>query len=511
MTVTTQADVEVLAPTDLHVSDRGILDFGSVPAGEYMPEMKFMAETYEAGLYIANRGTVPLVLSRIAITDTKSDEPDNPFSTCGVPFDPYEVPPGMSLELAFCFHPSRVGSSEAVVQIYGTGEEIVATIPIRGKGRELGAEEIPPMGLVPPPGHFKDDGGAGAVDIENGRMIERGTGKDVTLRGEPRKGANCTVDIVGGGEAPNPAVFATSAVNAINIGNVGIDPGTDAKRINVGEHVILDISIVCPDGTAPRPTAVEWTIGGDAIRDYDETLSSGTLTETKLERADLIVTPRDFYWKNVGTHTVKCKVDYTWNAPVTATVERDFVVERNGTDINRQMEDFYVWNHEARVLKGHFAWHIGNPAGRCRSRGGADFFEFHRKVLGSANGFRAAFGYPAVAYWDGTQALPVSPDSLHLARAPRLPVPFPGFLTRAGRPGVISFCKKATNLASFRTATDLAEEIEGGRGWHSVGHGRVGGEMRGLNTSPKDPIFYRWHRAIDVIYHNWRLIVLHHP
>jgi hypothetical protein len=429
-----------------------------------------------------------------------------------VGFEPYSLGPKDQLVIHVCFNPTQFVASSALVTVVGPHNAVLASIGVRGQGRRLQPDELPPMGLMAPAEHFRrmDTGRKRHVEVRDGALIDAETGKDVTPtrnggidhRGRPpeRRAPMCVVEITGGGEIPNPAVVATGPTSAINTGNLGLNQGVTGDEINVGQHVILDVRITCPDGTSPRPTAVQWTIPGNAIRDYDETLRSGTVTTTALEAADLVVTPRDLFWRDTGTHRVECRVDYTWNAQaMTAIVQRDLVVERNDADIDRQMEDFYVWNHQANVLTSHVAWHDANPSGVCRSAG-ADFFVFHRQVLGSANGFRSTFGYPAITFWDGTQALPVSPDARHARRAARnIPFGTPSYYTLRGGPR--SGCERAAKLTDFGSAASLAREMEAE--WHSRGHVFVGGDMRSILSSPKDPIFYRWHRAVDIVYDNW--------
>ena len=506
----TRDGVKLLAQLSYQVGEDRDLDFGSVPAGEFMPNMKFMSPLYTSLLLLQNNTGDPLVVQSVGFENVISDEAESPFSTCGIEFNPFTLASGKSLAIGICFHPATISLSTATAQIFDDAGTEVAAISVRGSGRLLAEGEFPPMGLIAPD-PTPDLGGAGNVQLKNGRLIEVLTGNDLTpkLKDDPllrgKEKPSCIVKITGGGEIPNPAVSAQyPGSTAINTGNIGIDEGVAGDEINVGEHVILDILINCPDGTSPVPTAVLWTISGDHIKDYNEEIRSGTVVEIPMTNADLAVTPRDLYWKNTGTHRVECKVDYTWNgAAITANVQRDFVVERNDSDIDRQMEDFYLWNHEAKVLKGHFSWHPANPAGFCRSTGQRDFFEFHRQFLGSANGFRSTFGYQNIRYWDGTQVLPVSPDSLHANRNPRnIPFPIPSWYTRFGA-GVASPCLRVEKLGDFATAGLLAKEMEGA--WHGRGHVNVGGTMRSWN-SPKDPIFFRWHMAIDTVYYNWRRI-----
>lgn len=488
-------------------AESGVVDFGSLPAGRYMENMRFMSPLYRTVLLVENNRAEPLSIEALEIGEAETEQPSNPFTACGVEFVPYELAPGDRLEVYVCFHPERPGPSSGSARIRGEGEEILAEVGLVGRGRKLEPGEAVPMGLIPPEGHFHDMGDEGNVELRDGQLIETTSGDDVTPthdRNEPPEDATrgCEVSITGGGEIPNPAVMAQHpGTTAINTGNLGFDQGVAGDEINVGQHVILDVAIACPDGARPRPTAVVWTLPGAPIRDYEEAIRTGTVTTTALTEADLRTTPRDLYWTATGTHRVEAQVDYTWNGqPQRTTATRDVVVERNAADIDRQMEDFYLWNHEAKVLKAHYAWHPANPSNACSSTGGADFYEFHRLMLGSANGFRTTFGYGPISYWDGTQALPVSPDSLHANRAPGgIPFPTPSYYTFTGGP-LVSACKRAKTLHDFSTAADLADEMEAE--WHGRGHVRVGGEMSAYN-SPKDPIFFRWHRAVDIIYDNW--------
>ena len=508
----TLENVRLFTRPSTQVTAAGEIDFGAVPAGRFADHMKFMSGTYLRSLLVGNQRTEPLAITSVEVRGVRSDEPVTPFSLCGVEFKPYNLAPGKALEIHICFHPTQEGSSSAIFTVRGPDGGVLVSTTAHGRGRRLAPGEEPPMGLIPPQGHLDamDLGLKGHVLLKAGSLIDAGSGKDITPpapRGEgerpvERREPNCTVSITGGGEIPNPAVRATSGTAAINTGNLGLNQGVKGDEINVAQHVILDVLIICPDGTRPQPTSVLWTINGNAIKDYDETLRNATVTTTAFVPADLTARPRDLYWRDTGTHRVQCRVNFTWNGqPITVIVVRDFIVERNATNINRQMEDFYVWNHEARVLKTHFQWHLTNHSGTCWSDGGEDFFIFHRQVLGSANGFRDTFGYGSIVYWDGTQALPVSPDSLHAARGVNgVPFATPTYYTFTGNE--VSPCARVEKLSEFPSGTALAREMEAA--WHAQGHGHVGGDMNGLNTSPKDPIFYRWHRAIDIVYYNWQ-------
>lgn len=510
----TAENVRIFIRPWMRLTESGEVDFGAVPAGRFMHHMQFMDAKYLGTLILANGRVTPLRIAGIEVRGVRSAEPGTPFSRCDVEFQPRALAPGKYLAMHICFNPTREGSSSAVVTVRAEDGSALASVTVNGRGRLLAPLEMPPMGLIAPPGHFEamDMGRRQHVEMRDGALIDTESGKDVTpearegddqRRVPERREPACTVEITGGGEIPNPRVVALSSTSTINTGNLGFDQGVKGDEINVGQHVILDISIKCPDGSKPRPTGVLWTIRGDAIRDYDETLRSGTVTTTALQPADLRVTPRDFYWRNTGEHVVDARVDFTWNAQaVTAVVRRKLVVERNDSDIDRQMEDFYVWNHKAKVLTTHVAWHEANHSGTCRSAGGEDFFIFHRLVLGSANGFRSTFGYPAIVYWDGTQALPVSPDSLHAGRtaAGNIPFPTPTYYTFRGEEE--SVCINVEKLNEFPSGQALAREMEAE--WHGLGHVLVGGDMGNPSTSPKDPIFYRWHRAIDIVYYNWQ-------
>jgi hypothetical protein len=506
---TTVDGVRLYSRSADRVGAEGALDFGALPAGEFMHHMRFMSPLYTALVLVSNETGAPLRLERVEIGDVETSERENPFTTCGHPFRPYSLATGKRLAIGLCYHPATQTPSQAVARIHDDSGRIVAALELRGRGRALREGETPPMGLMGPD-PVEDRGRKGHVEVRDGQLIEATTGRVFERQGEPvdepqRRKEPCVVEIVGGGEIPDPTVAAVDpGSTAVNTGNLGLDQGVTGDEINVAQHVILDIEITCPDGTRPRPTAVLWTLGGDEIKDYAEEIRSGTVRQIPMDPADLTALPRDLYWKDTGTHRVECKVDFAWNGQaLTANVVRDFVVERNATDIDRQMEDFYIWNHEAKVLKDHYSWHPSNPFGVCFSTGQADFFVFHRLMLGSAFAFRDTFGYGIVPYWDGTQALPVSPDSLHADRAP-LAIPFstPAWYTRFGN-GDISPCHRAEKLADFPTAGALAEEMEGE--WHGLGHVSVGGTMNSFNA-PKDPVFFRWHKAIDNVYHNWRLI-----
>jgi hypothetical protein len=292
----------------------------------------------------------------------------------------------------------------------------------------------------------------------------------------------CRVTINGGGLRPN-----TATTGAAPLGAAGID----APVVNVGQHIQLQAS-----ASGFGPFTYQWTVTGAHLKDYQE-LTTAAWSTTPMAAADYTNASISYYWKEIGTQTVRVRV--TNALGFTCSASRTFTVERNAGDPSRQPEDFYTWNHNSAVLVEHFNWHNANPYRPCASAGTV-FHTFHRAYLSRFNSWRAEFGYPAIAQWDPATPLPGGIANFHASRAAAynpLNNKIPTYLTAAGG-ALASPCFGARKKADFPSANAFWIEAEGP--WHNAVHVAIGGaagDMRFTSRAPKDPIFWRFHRYVD--------------
>jgi len=290
---------------------------------------------------------------------------------------------------------------------------------------------------------------------------------------------------------------------------------------NVGQRVTLTSVVI-----GFTPSSIAWVINGPMIKDYDErvgTLSSGQVnwSTTPVTATDLTSSPISFYWKpdasqihplNGGPVSRNVSLTATVGS-TTCVVMRTFSVDRNAALAGKTANDFYTSNHRAPmemnpakglVIDYHQEWHAA-PATHL-SAAASDFFVFHRKLLARFDSWRSEFGYPPIVPWYPGNPIPaltelqpfVPRNNTFLPDANRLPQEY----TIAG----VNSVNPRHRLADFTSLDDL-DAIEfsyHGQVHCNVGHGfgALFGDMC-LFSSPKDPIFWRWHKFIDVIYANF--------
>jgi hypothetical protein len=338
--------------------------------------------------------------------------------------------------------------------------------------------------------------------------------------------------------APNVGVAAPVPCGAGTLDIIGSsDTPVTLPTFNVGQKVILTAT---PVGVTP--TAYAWTIDGPHIKDYDErvgTAATGPISwsTTTLAAVDLTQQQVEFYWKpapgqihplNAGPVARAVSVVATV-AGGTCTANASFMVERNGTDTDKQAEDFYTSNHRAptetnplkgRVIDDHMEWHQF-PATHLAGTPGR-FLPWHATFLERFNQWRAEFGYPPTVPWYPGSPLPTGPDvdhtpSLRLAYNPANNRLSPWFTlvgngtTRPG--GTEQRLRDFANLTTFSNAFEFCNQS----GCHGAVHCNIGVDLGGdffsgsapdfgsmcKASSPKDPMFFRWHGFIDVMYRNY--------
>jgi hypothetical protein len=306
--------------------------------------------------------------------------------------------------------------------------------------------------------------------------------------------------------APLAAAPVPCAGGTIDFTATSYDPMVALTTFNVGQLVRLT---ALPVGITPSTFA--WTIDPPNIKDYEERIgTTGTgpfaWSTTPLAPADLAASEVLFYWKpsptqihpmNAGPVTRSVSLDVTVGM-TTCTVAQTFTAERNNADIDKQAEDFYTRNHrnalepdltKGRVLDDHIEWHtiFGTRL--------LTFLPWHHEFIDRFNLWRAESGYPPTIDWYPGNPIPTGVDMDDLTRGGPFDPNFnriPSRFTLAGG--------STGRLADYATLTSFSNDLEGT--WHGQVHCAVGGTMCTFR-SPQDPLFFRWHGIIDLMYANY--------
>ena len=312
---------------------------------------------------------------------------------------------------------------------------------------------------------------------------------------------------------------------------------TAATTFNFGEHVILTAA-----ATGFTIATHAWTIDGPTIKDYNEylgTKASPALaapipwSTTALAAADLSAATVGFYFvptaaqfePNDGPFARNISLTVTKSGGGDCTVSTSVTVERNVTSITRQAEDFYTSNHRAptttnplhgRIVDEHIFWH--------QSVGGGpptwlDFLAWHGEFLRRFDTWRELFGYKKVTPWYPGRPLPTGPQfdadaglrQVYVADSNRIPTYYTITGGTGNDPNVGAARKR---LADYASLAEFNGSFEGN--FHGQVHCNIGaniGSFFGTSgvgygsmcnaSSPKDPMFWRWHGFIDVMYRNF--------
>jgi Common central domain of tyrosinase len=312
-----------------------------------------------------------------------------------------------------------------------------------------------------------------------------------------------------------------------------------AATFNFGEHVILTAA-----ATGFSIASYSWTIDGPTIKDYNEDLGTKNTptpaaalpwSTTPLAAADLTAASVGFYWvpsaaqfePNNGPFTRNVKLDVTKSVGGSCSVTVPYTVERNETNIMRQAEDFYTSNHRSstttnplfgHVVDEHIFWHQSvhdSPAFPVWTR----FLTWHGEFVRRFDLWRQEFGYNKVAPWYPGRPLPTGPQfdadpGLRLAYVAdnnRIPT----YYTITGGTVPDPFSSGQHKLADYAALDDFTNSFE--FSFHGDVHCNIGVHVPGgffetsgpgfgsmcLASSPKDPMFWRWHGYIDVLYRNY--------
>ncbi len=318
---------------------------------------------------------------------------------------------------------------------------------------------------------------------------------------------------------------------------------------NVGQRAILTAQ-----ATGIAPTSHAWTIPGPYIKDYQDSLGTKAYnpmsgnpppaapiawSTTPISAADRAQPSVSLYWQpspaqthpNTGPPEIRTvSLAVTLAGGISCTTTLDVTVERNLTDPNRQPEDYFTSNHRpptstnpthGGIVDEHIYWHQIVQGGPTNSW--VQFLPWHTFFLRRFDEWRQAFGYAPTAAWYPGRPLPTGPEFDHSASLRRVYDPDSGKVpfeyTLAGAPTIGVPPNRLSDFTSVNTFTGAFEGT-----FHGFVHCRIGvqpafdpanpdtsffttsGPFYGsmcMASSPKDPMFYRWHGYIDRMYGNF--------
>jgi len=166
----------------------------------------------------------------------------------------------------------------------------------------------------------------------------------------------------------------------------------------------------------------------------------------------------------------------------------------------------YLRDHP-EVQDNHEHWHLDTDRGR--SGYGESFLTFHRAVIGKHDAWRLEHGYSAVTPWDPSESIPRDADHHgRLTSDPSAVDPLcrtPEWLRLDGN-GVRNPEFGAGRLGDFTSSDQLGRAIDSlvKPNWHARVHATVGGDLASLHQFPLDPAFWRFHKFVDGIWHQWQ-------
>lgn len=168
--------------------------------------------------------------------------------------------------------------------------------------------------------------------------------------------------------------------------------------------------------------------------------------------------------------------------------------------------------HTNGLLHEHAEWHwartsIAEP-GWSRTDAdpyGQEFLQYHHDLVHDYESWRAANGHRPLIAWDPSGPIPAAfaydMDLPCLNRDTDAPdIARPSWLTREGGEETDGYWWY-TSLCEFPSWNRLGKALEGG--YHTPVHEAVGGDMANLWVSPREPVFWAWHKQIDAIAHEW--------
>jgi hypothetical protein len=143
------------------------------------------------------------------------------------------------------------------------------------------------------------------------------------------------------------------------------------------------------------------------------------------------------------------------------------------------------------------------------------FFDFHKIYFDHFDAWRKEVGYPNFTIWDPGTPLPIGIDVNHTNRNPSYDLqPLPTyFQIRPSGDGPIDRVSNSDPCEEFDkpklpwpTKQDALNDFDPDldllgcaltHPYHNTVHVEVGGDMSGTDSSPRDLVFWRWHKFVD--------------
>jgi hypothetical protein len=149
------------------------------------------------------------------------------------------------------------------------------------------------------------------------------------------------------------------------------------------------------------------------------------------------------------------------------------------------------------VIQLHRNWHCANP-NHAGPNWGNRFFGFHKQFLSAYDHYLASVGEAYIQTWEPSpNALIPPPHQARLANT--------ACVNCVALPGNFRLPAAGGTLDGFSSLTSIGDAIIN---WHDDNHGNIASagasDMGSPATSPRDPIFYRYHHIFDDVQDAWR-------
>ncbi len=151
------------------------------------------------------------------------------------------------------------------------------------------------------------------------------------------------------------------------------------------------------------------------------------------------------------------------------------------------------------VVQLHANWHCANP-NHVGPNWGNRFFGFHKQFLLAYDRYLASVGESFIQTWEAAPGALIPPP--HQGRPANTACP-----TCLALPSQFRLPAAGGTLDAFTSLTAIGDAVIN---WHDTNHGRIANsfaaatDMGSPSTSPRDPVFYRYHHIFDDIQDAWR-------
>ena len=149
------------------------------------------------------------------------------------------------------------------------------------------------------------------------------------------------------------------------------------------------------------------------------------------------------------------------------------------------------------VIQLHRNWHCSNP-NHVGPNWGNRFFGFHKQFLLAYDRYLASVGEAYIQTWEPSPGALIPPP--HQSRLANT-----ACTICLALPSTFRLPAAGGSLDTFSSLTSIGDAIIN---WHDTNHGNIASagasDMGSPATSPRDPIFYRYHHIFDDVQDAWR-------